>query len=96
MGRIILAFLFAEWQELREIKIILRNIQNQQLHLEKLMASVDERLDGVETSLNEASAELITLIETLRGEVVSEQGLATLSRIETVARALADIVPNPQ
>lgn len=60
------------------------------------MATIDERFDAVEGMLEEASTEIVTLIQELRdqlGTLTPEQE-AKLAAIETSAKSLADIVPN--
>lgn len=61
----------------------------------KNMATINERLAGIETKLSEASAEILALIETLKSEQLTPEGRAALDTIEARATALADIVPNP-
>lgn len=62
--------------------------------LKGLMADINARLAGIETRLAEASTEILALIETLRGEQLSDAGRTALDAIEAKANALADIVPD--
>lgn len=64
--------------------------------LEKTMATLTERLAGVETSLDEASTEIAEELAKLREELgkVSPEAEAILVRLEAKGAALANIVPN--
>lgn len=71
-------------------------IINQKLN--KIMATVDERFDAVSSNLTEGFDEIVKLIQELRdaqGTLTPEQD-AKLTQIETKAKSLADIVPNPE
>ncbi len=59
------------------------------------MATIEERFAAVNTRLDEASAEIIALIQSLRDLGVTPAAEAILVQIEGKAAALADIVPNP-
>lgn len=64
---------------------------------EKNMATVIERLSGIETSLDEASTELLAELTKLReqlGNVITPEAEAVIARLETKAKALADVIPN--
>lgn len=66
--------------------------------LDTIMATLEERLAGVETALDEAGTELTAELAKLREQIasgtVTEAALATIGRLETKAKALADIIPN--
>lgn len=79
------------WERLTETK---------QRHQEilKLMATIAERLTLVETALDEAGTEIVSELAKLRDQIangtVTPEALETLGRLETKAKALADIIPN--
>lgn len=60
------------------------------------MATIEERFSGISAKLDEASTEILALIESLRGQGVTPEAEAILQQIEAKANALADVVPNPQ
>lgn len=81
---------------LRLLLRILWSIITLNQKITKLMATIDERFDAVEGMLEEASTEIVTLIQELRdqlGTLTPEQE-AKLQAIEASAKGLADIVPN--
>lgn len=57
------------------------------------MATIEERFNAISAKLDEASAEILALIETLRGQGVTPAAEAILQQIEAKANALADVVP---
>jgi hypothetical protein len=75
---------------------------NEILKGQKLMAdkleNLDNRLKGIETSQDEAftelSAEIAKLRQDLQNVPLPEAAEATLTRVETKAKALADIIAN--
>lgn len=65
----------------------------------KVMATIKERLEAIETHLTEGLGEVTTEITTLREQLSNAGQLpadaeATLQRIEAKASALKDIIPN--
>lgn len=60
------------------------------------MATIEERFTTVETKLNEASTEIVAEIQRLREApgTLTPEAEAILTRLETKAGELADIVPN--
>lgn len=61
------------------------------------MATLIERLAGIETALDEASTELTGELAKLReqlGNVITPEAEAIIARLEAKSRALADVIPN--
>lgn len=61
------------------------------------MATIEERFTNVETKLNEASTEIVSEIQRLRTELaagLTPEADMILTRLESKANELADIVPN--
>lgn len=75
---------------------ILYRISKQNERTTQNMATIEERFSAISAKLDEASTEILALIETLRGQGVSSEAEAILTQIEAKANALADVVPNPQ
>lgn len=69
----------------------LRNLHNT---IKTNMATIEERFTAVNAKLDEASSEILALIQQLRDEGVTPAAEAILQQIEAKAGALADIVPN--
>lgn len=59
------------------------------------MSQLDDRMTALSTRVDEASAEILALLETLRNESLTETGRAALENAEAKIAGLADIVPNP-
>lgn len=79
-----------------QLKLVLGNQKEQldnQKRIIKLMGDIDTRLTGVEAGLDEAAQEILAELAKLRGEVVSDEDLATLGRIETKVTALTNVSP---
>jgi len=66
--------------------------------LKQIMATLEERLAAIETALDEAGTELTAELAKLREQIasgtVTPAALETIGRLETKAKALADIMPN--
>lgn len=62
------------------------------------MADLNQQLDELNTTLNEAATEIPALIEELRAAIgtVSPEAQEKLDAITAKAKALADIVPDPE
>lgn len=64
----------------------------------KIMATIQERLTTIETSIDEAGTELTAELTKLREQIangtVTPEALETIGRLEAKAKALADIIPN--
>lgn len=62
------------------------------------MATLNERLSSIETNLDEASTELLAELAKLREQIgtVTPEAEEILGRLETKAKALADVVPNAE
>ena len=73
---------------------ILHRLDNLNKKADTYMATIEERFTAINTRLDEASTELLALIETLRNQGVTPAAEAVLVQIEAKANALADIVPN--
>lgn len=61
------------------------------------MATLIERLAGIETALDEASTELTGELAKLReqlGNVITPEAEAIIARLESKSKALADVIPN--
>lgn len=58
------------------------------------MATIEERFAAISAKMDEASQEILALIQKLRDEDVTPAAEAILVQIEAKANALADIVPN--
>lgn len=60
------------------------------------MATLNERLLGIETAVDEAGTELVAELAKLREQigVLTPEAEATIARLETKSKALADIIPN--
>lgn len=61
------------------------------------MATLIERLAGIESALDEASTEITTELANLRaqlGNVITPEAEAIIGRLEGKAKALADVIPN--
>ncbi len=59
----------------------------------KLMPNLQERLDQINTDLNEAADEIITELTNLRGMTLPPEAEASLAAIEAKANALKNISP---
>lgn len=61
--------------------------------------TLQERFDAVDKRLDEASTEILALIQSLKDQLangtLTPEAEASLEALETKAAALADIVPNP-
>jgi chromosome segregation ATPase len=78
------------WEKLSETN-------NRWERLDKRMATIDERLAAIEGSIDEAGGEITLELAKLReqlGNVITPEAEATIARLETKAKALADIIPN--
>ncbi len=73
---------------------VLRAIQQLDRKIDKIMATLQERFDAVNSALTEASAEILAEIAKLKegGNLTPEQE-ASLEAIETKATAMASISP---
>lgn len=61
------------------------------------MATLTERLAGIETALDEASTELTGELAKLReqlGNVITPEAETIIARLEAKSKALADVIPN--
>lgn len=60
------------------------------------MATLNERLEAIEKNLDEAGTEIVAEIAKLREQLgtVPPEAEATLARLETKGKGLADIIPN--
>ncbi len=79
-------------RQLNRMQRLLEAIQHKQ---RSNMATIEERFAAIGGRLDEASAEIIALIQSLRDTGVTPAAEAILETIETKAAALADIVPGP-
>jgi len=64
---------------------------------ENIMAALNERLLGIESALDEASLEIAGELAKLReqlGNVLTPEAEATIARLESKGKALADVIPN--
>ncbi len=59
------------------------------------MSQLDDRMVAMNTRLDEATSEILALLEQLRDESLSETGRTALEQAETKVAGLADIVPGP-
>ncbi len=73
------------------VAVIAVNIQLKKLL--KLMPNLQERLDQINTDLNEAADEIITELTNLRGMTLPPEAEASLAAIEAKANALKNISP---
>lgn len=72
-------------------------VWRQQQTQNEIMATLTERLTGIETALDEASTEINTELTKLReqlGNVITPEAEAIIARLEAKGKALADIIPN--
>lgn len=71
--------------------------RQEQKHFDILMATLQERFDQIETKLDEGTKELLAELKTLREQIaigsLTPQAEATLQRIETKAKVIADVIP---
>jgi len=61
------------------------------------MSTLNDRLLGIETAVDEAGTEIVAELTKLReqlGGVLTPEAEATIARLETKSKALADIIPN--
>lgn len=72
-----------------------RGLTNLHRQAKTNMATIEERFTAVNAKLDEASSEILALIQQLRDGGVTPEAEAILQQIEAKAGALADIVPNP-
>lgn len=78
-----------------EVTVMLgmNNQTNNELRgISTIMGDINERLQGIETRINEASEEILALIKKLQDEQLTDEGRKALEAIEKKANALADIV----
>lgn len=61
--------------------------------LDQLKMTLEERFNAVSAKLDEASAEILAEIETLKSQPLTPEQEAALANIEAKANALADIAP---
>ncbi len=64
---------------------------------ENIMATLNERLLGIESTLDEASLEITGELAKLReqlGNVLTPEAEATIARLEAKGKGLADVIPN--
>ncbi len=73
------------------VAVIAVNIQLKKIL--KLMPNLQERLDQINTDLNEAADEIITELTNLRGMTLPPEAEASLAAIEAKANALKNISP---
>ncbi len=73
------------------VAVIAVNIQLKEIL--KLMPNLQERLDQINTDLNEAADEIITELTNLRGMTLPPEAEASLAAIEAKANALKNISP---
>ena len=72
------------------------HITRQLALIQRKMSQLDDRLVAMDARINEATTEILALLEQLRNESLSDTGRAALEDAETKVNALADIVPNPE
>lgn len=64
------------------------------------MATLQERFDSIDASLNEASSEILAELQRLRDALaaasvtLSPEAEASLVKVERHAKGLADVIPN--
>lgn len=75
--------------------LILFQINQLERKINNMAEDVNARLAGIETNLNEASTEILAELERLKGESLSEEGRATLGRLEELGTGLANIANPP-